>query len=166
MQDLYGKSGMRKAPSILIPWLVWGLQFAKYSACARLYQCSRIVLGCSLHLCGFAQNKKNRGLRQGEQSRVTGILRTSLHPMPKSARTNAELAFMQNQPPCAIANMIRNDTKTLVTGCCEIACCRQANFFLAESTAFFALHGVSSGDLANSSSSAPFCNARHLTSLL
>lgn len=49
---------MRKAPSILIPWLVWGLQFAKYSACARLYQCSRIVLGCSLHLCGFAQNKK------------------------------------------------------------------------------------------------------------
>ena len=83
---------------------------------------------CSLHLCGFAQNK-NRGLRQGEQSRVTGILRTSLHPMPKSARTNAELAQMQNQPPCAIAKMIRNDTMTLVTGCCETACCRQANFF-------------------------------------
>ena len=58
---------MRKTPRILIG--LFGGYNLPSTVSARV---STKVQECSLHLCGFAQNK-NRGLRQGEQSRVTGI---------------------------------------------------------------------------------------------
>lgn len=164
MQYLYGKSGMRKAPRILIPWLVWGLQFAKYSACERLYQCSRIVLECSLHLCGFAQNKK---IAASGRANSLGLPGFCVSPPDAQICSNQRRVGIHAESTtvcnCKHDQKWHHDTGHRMLWDCML---QASDFFLAESTAFFALHGVSSGDLANSSSSAPFCNARHLTSLL